>query len=118
MDREDLLDRLVTSGHLNVPDRESLGSISRKQVFVAVRARLAKDGYFPPAAGVKGTVYEGPQIRRSADGRYLGIDQRASVFDPALLAEEARRCFENIDAVVNWYIDAEWGSSIDGIRLT
>jgi hypothetical protein len=119
VNREELIDRLITSGHLNVPDRKSLGHISRNEVFVAIRARLERDGRFPPNAkdGERG-LYEGPQIQRSQEGQYLGIDKRASVFHPGVVAQSVKRCFEDIDSVVNWYIDVEWGSGIDGITFT
>ncbi len=118
MNREELIDRLISNGHLNVPDRKSLGQISRKEVLAAVRSRLASDGHFPPAAGFEGCVYEGPQIQRSGDGRYLGINRRALAYDPRVVAESVQHHFENQDAVVNWYIDAEWGTGIDGIKFT
>ena len=118
MNREELIGRLIASGHLNVPDRKSLGQISRNEVFAAVRARLESDGHFPPGAGSQWGVYEGPQIRRSADGRFLGINQRASVYDSRTMAESIQHQFETQDSAVNWYMDAEWGSGIDGIEFT
>jgi hypothetical protein len=119
VNREEMIDRLITGGHLNMPDRKSLGWISRNEVFNAVRARLERDGHFPPnAAGVGRAVYEGPQIQRSGDGRFMGINQRAPACNPWVVAESVQSRFDSQDAVVNWYIDAEWGSCIDGIPFT
>jgi hypothetical protein len=118
MDREELIDRLITTGHLNVPDRKSLAHLGRNEVFAAVRVRLERDGFFPPNAGIEGWVYEGPFIRRSENRRYVGINQRSRACDPRVVAETAQRSFDDIEAAVNWYIDAEWGSSIDGIPFT
>jgi hypothetical protein len=118
MDRAELIDRLVTRGHLSLPDRRALGLLCRNEVFNAVRARLSHDGYFPPNARAEGCVYEGPQVHRSEDGRYAGISQRASVFDFLAVAEATKCRFENIDAAVNWYIDSEWGAGVDGIPFT
>jgi hypothetical protein len=120
MSRQELIDRLVTTGHLNMPERKSLGQISRGEVFAAVRVMLDWNVVFPPNAAnaaSEGYVYEGPQIRRSSDGRYLGIWQRASVHDLRTVAESTSRWFGGADAAVEWYIDTEWGSSIDGIPL-
>jgi hypothetical protein len=111
MNRESLIDRLITSGHLNVPGWTSLGHISRSEVFIAIRTRLDGDDHFPPNAAVgKGLVYEGPQIQCYGDGQYFGIDRRASVYDSGVVAESTKRRFETIDSVVNWYINSEWGS--------
>ena len=104
---------------MNVPDRKSLAHISRNEVLVAVRARLERDGYFPPnAASGNGYVYEGPQIRCSKDGQYLGVNQRSLACDPTVVAESTQRRFDDVCSAVNWYIDSEWGSGIDGIEFT
>ena len=78
MERDGLIERLVTYGHLNVPERKFLGSVSRAEVFAAVRTRLERDGRFPPNAGIGNCIREGSRIRRSDSGRYVGINQRAS----------------------------------------
>ena len=117
MSREELITKLVTTGHLNVPDREILGRITRTEITAAVRVRLEADGFFPPNAGETGFIYEGPQMRSLKDGGYLAINRRSSVHDPRTVAESIERRFEYIGAVVNWYIDSEWGSSVDGIHI-
>jgi hypothetical protein len=118
MRRDELIDRLVTSGHLNVPDRKDLGHITRTEICEAIRARLEKHGFFPPNAGVTGFVYEGAQLRCLDDGSYLTINRRASVHNPRLVAESTEQRYEDVDAAINWYIDSEWGASIDGIAIT
>ena len=121
MKREELIDVLIATGHLNVPDRKALGRISRREVFNAVCARVERDGRFPPNASEAKEgqpVFEGPQIQRSEDGGYMGINQRASVHDFSVLAEVVKRRFGSVAAVVEWYIDSEWGKGIDGIRIS
>jgi len=118
MTREELIDRLVTTGHLNVPDRKMLGRVSRAEIRDAIRARLEKDRFFPPNAQASGFVYEGPQLRYMDDGTFLAINQRASVHNPGVVAQSTERRFEDMAAAIAWYIDSEWAASIDGIAIT
>jgi hypothetical protein len=117
MGREELIERLVTTGHLNVPDRRALGHVTRAEIHEAIRARLEKDGIFPPNARATGSVYEGAQLRCLDDGSFLAITQRASVHNPGIVAESTEHRFKDIGAAVAWYIDSEWAASIDGIAI-
>ena len=116
MKREGLIDVLIKTGHLNVPDRKALGRIGRREVFDAVCGRVERDGRFPPNASEAKEgqpLREGPQIQRSEDGGYTGINQRASVHDFRVLAQLVKRRFGSVAAVVEWYIDSEWGTGIE-----
>lgn len=119
MDRSSLIEKLVTTGHLNVPERRELGRITRDEVKVAVREILERDGGFPPAARADaGAVYEGPQIRRSEQGGYLAIVRRCPPLAPNVVAESSEQSFPDAESVVDWYVQAEWGAEIDGIPLS
>ena len=115
MDRSPLIERLVSTGHLNVPERRALGQMTREEVVAAVKVALERDGGFPLGAlNATDAIYEGPQIKKTAEG-YLGINQRSGAINPTVVAESAERSFPDAESVVAWYINQEWGGAIDGI---
>lgn len=116
MHRNLLLHKLVCTNHLNVPERQELGKITRDEVVAVVLDNLNRSGCFPPHARDPGAVYEGAIIERQRDGRYLTLLQRASVYDPCVVAEKKERYVNDPQSAVRWYIATEWQKkNIDGI---
>jgi len=121
--REALIEKLVVSLHLSVPERQLLGSdcLSVEEVAAVVKRVLNRNGVFPPHARLwkpGEVVFEGFFLVKRPAGRVEIAWQRSNPIKPTELAEQRSTECEDIDQAVSMFIDSEWSKGIDGVRLT
>jgi hypothetical protein len=121
--REALIEKLVVSLHLSVPERGILGgtSVSFEEVACVVSRFLQRDGVFPPAAKQwqpGQTVFEGFFLLKRPDGTVRMTWQRSHPIRPSELAECNSSDFDNADKAVAAFIKSEWSTGIDGIAVS
>ena len=121
--REELIEKLVVSLHLTVPERQLLGSdcLSVAEVAAVVKRMLALHGVFPPHARPwkpGEAVFEGFFLMKRPAGRVEMAWQRSNPIKPTELAEQRSTDYGDIDQAISMFIDSEWGKGIDGVRLT
>lgn len=119
--RETLIEKLVVSQHLNVAERQVLGSrLSVEEVAAAVKRVFEQNGMFPPHARFwkpGKSVFEGFFLVKRPHGRVEMACQRSSPTNPTELAEQGSTEYEDVDEAVSTFIDKEWSNGIDGIRV-
>ena len=113
--RKDLLSKLVIHGHLNVAERQSLGIVNLQEVRELVKSLLLIHSAFPFDRESR-AVYEGATLNRNPIGIEI-IWRRAYPSDPFIVAERHTETFTDVDAAVERFVEAEWSSGIDGIKL-
>jgi hypothetical protein len=93
-----LIEKLVRTGHLNVPERLALGSatINSTEVAEVVMRVLEGTGSFPEnvkpwAQGH--VVHEGAILQKGSDGKIRLILQRHHPLSPTVLAEQKSNRF-------------------------
>ena len=123
MQRKDLLEKLVLSLHLNVPERQSLGvkSVSAKEVAVIVKHQLETSGVFPPNAKPWQSgkpVFEGFFLVKLSNGGARLAWQRHHPINPYVLADQGNTDFDDMDEAVSTFMQKEWRNGIDGIGLS
>jgi hypothetical protein len=121
--REAMIERLVTSLHLNVPERQMLGSdsVAAEEVAGVVKRLLERNGVFPLNAKTwqpGETVFKGFFLVRGLDAGVQMIWQRSNPIRPTELADHGRSDYDNIDEAISAFITREWSSGIDGISLS
>jgi len=117
-----MIEKLVRTGHLNVPERLALGSATIYSTEVAkVVTRVLEDaGCFPENAKTweQGhVVHEGAMLQKSSDQKIRLIQQRHHPLSPTVLAEQKITDFVEAQAAVKAFIRAEWPANIDGIPI-
>lgn len=123
MSREDLLEKLVTTLHLSVPEREALGvaSVSVSEVTAIVKRLLESNGVFPISAKAwqpGQPVFEGFFLLRKPHGGVRLTAQRSDPVNPTVLADQKSWEYENVDDAISRFICSEWSNGIDGITLS
>lgn len=113
--RQELLRRLVISGHLNVAERQALGSVSRSEVAEIVKSLLLAIDKFPVRNEGK-AVREGATITKRKSEIQITW-QRSYPWNPFSVAESRKEAFTNLEAAVERFVETEWKSGIDGINL-
>ena len=121
--REALLEKLVVSLHLNMPERRMLGSraVSFEEVAAVVKRLLETNGVFPPNAKPWQSgeiVFEGFFLAKRSDGKVLLAWQRSNPINPNELADHGSVEYDNADDAVSGFIQREWSKGIDGISLS
>ncbi len=121
--REALLEKLVVSLHLNVPERQMLGSdsVSVDEVAGVVKRLLEQNGVFPPTARhwrPGETVFEGFFLVKRPDGKVQVAWQRSNPIRPNELADQGRSEYADLEEAVSRFIQSEWSKGIDGITLS
>lgn len=114
--RTALLRKLVVQGHISVAERCAIEPVQRREVAELLESLLLSDGVFPLQA-IEGIVYEGASIARNSYGAQITW-KRGYAWDPSTVAERRTQTFSDIDTAIEAFIDSEWPSGIDGIRLT
>src|ERR1700730_17527736 len=122
MQREDLLEKLVISLHLNVPERQILGveSVSVEEIAAIVKRLLETNGVFPPNAKPwqpGETVFEGFFLVKQPRGKVRLAWQRHHPINPYVLADQGSSDFDNVDEAISTFMRKEWSNGIDGIGL-
>jgi hypothetical protein len=120
--RAQLIEKLVRTGHLNVPERLALGSVTIYLTEVAeVVMRVLEDtGSFPENVKpwMQGhVVHEGAMLQKGSDEKIRLILQRHHPLSPTILAEQKITDFVEVHAAVEAFIRAEWPANIDGIPI-
>ena len=120
--REQLIEKLVRTGHLNVPERLALGTakIYSTEVAKAVTRVLEETGSFPENVKpwMQGhVVHEGAMLQKDSDHKIRLILQRHHPLSPTVLAEQKVTDFREAQAAVEAFIRAEWPVTIDGIPI-
>jgi len=121
-ERKQLIEKLVRTGHLNVPERLALGTakIYSTEVAEVVMRVLEDTGSFPENAKpwAQGqVVHEGAMLQKSSDQKIRLILQRHHPLSPTALAEQKVTDFAEAQAAVKAFIRAEWPANIDGIPI-
>lgn len=107
--------KLVVNGHVNVAERQALGTVGRQEVKDVVKSLLRQDGVFPDH-GTRRAVYEGATLATLGSNVQITWE-RSDLRDPFTVAERRVETFASVDAAIQRFIDSEWGAGIDGIRL-
>jgi hypothetical protein len=121
--REALIEKLVVSRHLNVPERQTLGSdeVSVAEVATVVKRLLERDGVFPLNAKPRQpreAVFEGFFLIKHPDGKVEMTVQRPHPIRPYELAERVTFECDDLDQAVLKFISSAWSKGIDGIPLS
>src|SRR5689334_5489044 len=121
--RGTLIEKLVVSLHLNVLDRQMLGSncVSFEEVAAVVKRLFERDGVFPTTAQhwqPGKVVLEGHFLVRCPDGKVQLAWQRGDPVRPTELADKSSSEYDDVDKAVSRFIQCEWSRGIDGIALT
>lgn len=121
---QQLLQKLVLSGTLNVLERKILGGfgklpVPKADVTEVIKEILEEHSIFPAIAreGSDGTIYEGFLIEIIAQNRIRLQVQRPSIFNPAEMAQKKDWEFHEMTAGIQKFIELEWPNGIDGIPL-
>ena len=120
--REALLEKLLVSLHLSVPERQTLGTtpIDAEEIAVVVKRLLERNGVFPSHATSwkpGETVFEGFFLVKHQDGTVTMNWQRSNPVRPTELADRGSAKFDDVDAAITAFIQREWSNGIDGIPL-
>jgi hypothetical protein len=122
-EREQLIEKLVTTEHLNVPERAALSprTVRYFEVAAVVQRVLDATGYFPPSARawqVGILVYEPAVLQKLSAGAYRLTLQRPQAIAPTGLAEKRELEFQNAAAAIEAFIAVRWPrGDIDGIII-
>jgi hypothetical protein len=121
--REHLVEKLVMTLHLNVAERQALGSdtIPRSDVVSVISRVLQESGWFPPAAAPRQQarpVFEGHFLERLSGGRVRLWWQRGLAANPGELAEQRHWEYQDLTQAIDAFVEREWGSAgIDGVGI-
>jgi len=124
VERSALVEELVLTSHLNVAERELLGSevISISEVRSIILRSLERIGRFPQHAvqwEPGALVFEGHFLEMLDGGRVRMWWQRSAPIDPLKLAERRHWDFSNSAEAANEFVRREWVTGdIDGISIT
>ena len=121
--REALIEKLVLFLHLNVPERQLLGtdSLSVEEIAAVVKRVFEQSGIFPPHARLWKAgepVFEGFILVKRSDGKVEMVWQRSNPIKPTELAERCSTEYGDLDEAVSSFIERSWSKGIDGVRLT
>jgi hypothetical protein len=120
--RNILIEKLVKTGHLNVPERLALRteSVLSSEVAEVITRVLEITGFFPEAARLwtQGEqVHERALLQRSSESEVRLIQQRADPVNPTVLREQKITDFVDAKSAIDGFIKAEWPTNIDGIKI-
>ena len=124
MSREKLILKLVTTDHLNVPERAQLDppSVSRSEIIRAIEQVLETGRFFPPDATpvrenqrIVEPLYEGGIIEEAGDSYRVHWQQAGP--HPLSLRGHSEKSFPSLEDAVNHFIDNEYKGTIDGIPI-
>jgi hypothetical protein len=123
VDRNSLVEKLVSTLHLNVAERKILVSmpVQKSEILSAVKRLLDNSGRFPPNARLwhQGqNVFEGHFLELLPNGTVRLWWQRHHATNPSQLAEQKHWDFADIGLGVEEFVTKEWADAqIDGIRI-
>lgn len=117
------MEKLVVSLHLNVRERQMLGSdcVSVEEVAAVVKRLLEQDGHFPLIARLwqpAELCFEGFFLVKLPNGKTQMAWQRSNPINPKQLAEQSSSEFSDPDEAISAFMESEWPKGIDGIALS
>ncbi len=120
--RTQLIEKLVSTLHLNVHERQTLdrSALRVSEVNSAVKRLLLEAGRFPSHAKPwqHGEVaFEGHFLELLIGGSVRLWWQRSHPLMPTRMAEQHHSDFASIDDAIEAFVNKEWASGIDGIRI-
>ena len=121
-EREQLIEKLVTTMHLSVPERLALSPKNVRYAEVAaVVARVLEDsGYFAPGARPwqeGNVVHEGAILQKLPRRGFRLTLQRSHPIASTVLAAKKESDFRSARAAIRAFIRSEWQKGIDGIAI-
>src|ERR1700688_267920 len=121
-ERDQLIEKLVTTIHLSVPERLALSSnnVRYTEVAAVVARVLENSEYFPPGARPwqeGNVVHEGAILQKLPRGRFRLTLQRGHPIAPTILAAKKESDFRSARAAIRAFIRSEWPKGIDGIAI-
>jgi hypothetical protein len=121
-ERNMLIEKLVTTGHLNMPERLALRSnpLNTSEVAAVITSVLKRIGSFPEKAKpwIQGQIVDERTILQKLPGGKLRlIQQRANPIAPTVLDQQTLTEFSDVESAVKSYIETEWDGGIDGIPI-
>lgn len=125
MTRVQLIDKLVSTWHLNVQERSQLSprSVSLEEISIAIQKALSDWRFFPSIArpvsdgeAVMESIFEGYFIQEQ-DGGYLVHTQDHGPH-PMLFRGRSSKRFSSFEQAVKYYAANEYDGDIDGIPIT
>lgn len=121
--RQALIEKLIVSLHLSVPERQLLGSdgLSLEEITAAVERVFERSGVFPPRARPWKSgeaVFEGFFLLQRPEGKVEMAWQRSDPINPTELVERGSTEYEHLDRAISVFIEKEWSEGIDGVRIT
>ncbi|MGA2277612.1 MAG: hypothetical protein ABSG00_08405 [Terracidiphilus sp.] len=120
-ERRSLIEKLVTTLHLNVAERKLLEPVpvSKSEISAAIMSVFKELGHFPPQASVwqpGNSVFEGYFLELLTDGRVRLLCQRHIATTPMQLGGQSYVDFSDASQAIDEFIMREWTSrDIDGI---
>jgi len=120
--RESLLEKLVASQQLGMPERQRWGPspVKIEEILAIVKRLLDRDGVFPVRAkkwNPGEPVFEGHFLVKIPNGEVELNWQRSLPIAPNELAEQFSSVYDSADRAVLAFIQNEWPRGIDGITF-
>ena len=120
--RHELVEKLVRTHHLNVPERLSLGSttVYSSEVAEVITRVLEVSGSFPENAKpwVPGLPVYTTILQRISDRQLRLTQQLSETIQPGVLRAQNVRYFPDTRSAVEAFIRTEWPKdNIDGIAI-
>jgi len=125
MQRSELIDKLVSTWHLNVPERSQLDppSVSLSEIACAIKKALSDCRFFPSNArplsdgqAVVESIFEGYFIEQQDSGYIVHAQDHGR--HPLLFRGRSSKRFSSFEKAVEYYIANEYEGDIDGIPIT
>ena len=125
MTRVELIDKLVSTWHLNVPERSELRPprVSLSEITFAIKKALSDSRFFPAVARpvsygetVEEAIFEGYFLERQG-ASFLVHGQSCGPHPLAFRGRSTKR-FSSFEKAVKYYVANEYEGDIDGIPIT
>ncbi|MGI4826621.1 MAG: hypothetical protein ACRYFU_00265 [Janthinobacterium lividum] len=122
--RQDLIELLVLTGHLDVEQRQQLGTrgVQRSEVGKVILKELTRSGWYPANARpwpCNGQLYEGCVLHQVNEDRVELWTHRHGAISADEIAEQRHKTYNAPSQAIQGFISGEWPlENIDGISLT
>jgi hypothetical protein len=119
-DRDDLVTKLVSTGHLGVEERRELGpGVTRGEIRRIILRELEAHGHFPPHArpwSPDQACFEGWQLQKLERGARL-LSQRSYAWNSSALADSTHEDFDTVRQALERYLALAVGGDVDGVPV-
>ncbi len=120
MSRQELVSKLVLTGHLNSFERQQLvpQEVGFDEIAGVVRSLLESNGYFPTDARPlePPPSYEGGILELLPNGRVRLHWQRNYAWSPTI-AEHTSKDYRRLEDALREFMRWEWRNGIDGVKI-